>query len=228
MSKGRYTTIDTVIERVHEKWGFIIDETSALEQIFYVLGRIADPSTFETRFDETKIEDYRGLLPIDFYEMLAINDLNTVRALQSNEDLMSRFDETRESKGIDTAEFTYDIKDLYIYVGFEEGNIEFSYKAYPFDENGKPKIPFEAKALEACADYIALAHGRRLYMSDRLSERKFSRLEQEALFSTASFRNSTKMPSINEMESMKNRYLQILSNPDLHQINFKNKGYRYE
>ena len=226
---GAYVDVDFIIDKLEQDFGFDdIQYNDVVEDIWDIIGYVSDPSTFERKFAEVVIADYRGQIPSDFYSIVdgAIMEIYTKTPLVESTDLMDRFSsDTTILADTDALNYSYKIIQGYLYTGLEDANLIMSYKAFPTN-NSLPLVPDNAKAIRGVVNYIGERIAFRLMLKDKLSERKYEIIRQESLFSTASYKTSSKIPSIDTMERLKNIHLNILRNPNMHDNNFKHLGTR--
>lgn len=229
---NNYVSLDYILNKLNDDWGFEEELSVAADRLQELIDIVNDPDSFEEDFVEIPVEDYRGTLPTDFYKIQAANikvNNNTLSIpLTDNSDRMSRFSTTRQNTP-DTAEYTYEIKQGYIFTGFESGTVELSYKKRPINPtDGLPYIPDDAKTIRVMVNLLAMMKGRKLYLANKLDERRFQYINQEYLHSLASWSNHLKGFTPEEAEVIKNRYLKLNDNPIKHFNNFKTHGYQHK
>lgn len=224
---GNYKDIYFVLDRLHLRYGF--DEVSlydVAEHIWDIMGYIGNPDVFEKKYAEITISNFRGTLPTDFYSLDqgSVSELDTFTPLTSSLDELSLLGDNNTSLDVDTESYTFKIVNGYIFCGIEETTLVVQYKAFPVDSNNLPLIPDHPKAIRLVVDYIAEALAMKFYMRDKLTKQKFDVIQQEALFSRASFRSSALTLDVNTIERMKNRAISLLVHPDMHDNNFMSMG----
>jgi len=119
-------------------------------------------------------------------------------------------------------DFTYNINNYYIFTNFDEGKIEMVYKAFPLDEAGFPLIPDDEKFIKAVVTYVAERHAFKLMLQDKFAERKYDRLAQEYYYCVAAVKSYSAVPSVDEMENIRQRATMLLKGEE-QQIN----GFKY-
>lgn len=108
---------------------------------------------------------------------------------------------------------TYKINNNYIFTSLREMNLLLTYRAFPMDEEKlEPLIPDNPKVIRAVVYFIAEKIALRLMLMDKLSERKYGIIKQEALFNTGAAITSARISTIPEMENLKNRINTIYRN----------------
>jgi len=233
MSVNRqYVNVDYIIENIRKEFGFDeIDRADIREYIGDTIGYAFEPATFEEKYATIDIEDFRGILPPDFYSIQegAIIEEDTSIPFTDNPDLFSRFvtdTDFRNSDDVDTEKYVYEIKEDYIYCGIEDTTLLMAYKAFPVDDNGEPKVPDDAKVIRSVTHYCAERLAFKLYLKDILSKDKYQEIQQQALFAGASAHTRLKMPTLDQLERMKNRAMSLLQHGNMHDNNFRNLGSR--
>ena len=81
-------------------------------------------------------------------------------------------------------------------------------------------VPDDIKYVMATQSYISERIGYRLWMQDKLSGEKYRKLEQERLWYVGAASTKAHIPSIDEMEAIKNRFLRLKVNPNFHDASF--------
>ena len=82
-------------------------------------------------------------------------------------------------------------------------------------------IPDDDAYIRYVSDYIAEKLAFKLYMQDKLSERKLERVEQKSAFSVGAAKMSMVIPDVDMMESWKNSFLRLIPTINSHSTAFK-------
>jgi len=120
----------------------------------------------------------------------------------------------------------YIIQDGEIITTMKEGELELTYKAFPLDTNGFPKIPDNPKLIELVKWSILERAGIKLWYEDKITERKYNHIESKYLYYKKAASNQLKINSIPEMEAFKNRFMRINNDMNLYKNDFINYGYK--
>lgn len=239
-----YTDYKAIIERIKRDGFEDINETDVKEYIWDVISLLGTPKMFETKYDQIEVEDYRGILPVDFYSLESIRDKDTKIVYRSSTDTFHRLNKQTSSgtitntysstgmtnDGIDPSlstsfvektpdqtlpsDYTYTMQKGVVFIPFEVATLEIVYKAFPIFEDNTPKIPDHPKIIRLVTDYIKVKIGMRYRLQGRMDDRMLNRLEQEYAFSAAAARSASLMNSPEEMENFKNRMIDILPKPN--------------
>ena len=224
---GKYVDVAYVIERVYRDYGFDLEikYDEVIEWIWDVISLIGAPQPLidrvtngsDTMPDPIDIENFRGILPSDVHSVYLARDYESKMPMVCKS---SSFLQDMDQAFQRESQFSYTLNNNYIFTSFEEGQVELHYKAFPTNSLGMPMIPDNIKFIMAVQAYIAERIGFRLYMQDHLAERKYNKLEQERLFYIGAAGTAAQTPSIDEMESIKNRFLRLRIHTDLHNASF--------
>lgn len=224
---GKYIDVSYVIERVYRDNGFDLEirYDEVIEWVWDVISLVGAPQSFVEKVtdgstdmpDPIVITNYRGDLPCDLHAVKLARDYDTKMPMICKS---SSYIKDTEQLFIRESQYTYTLNDNYIFTSFEEGEVELHYEAFPTNALGMPLIPDHIKFVMATQAYIAERIGFRLMMQDHLSERKYDRLNQERLWYIGAAQSASNVPSIDQMESIKNRYLRLRTHTDLHDSSF--------
>ena len=224
---AKYIDVSYIIERVYRDNGFDLEIRfdEVIEWVWDVISLIGAPQTFVDKVTDgstgmpepIEITNYRGSLPVDLHTVSFARDYDTKMPMLCKS---STYVRDTEQIYVKESQYTYTLNDSYIFTSFEEGEVELHYKAFPTNNLGMPLIPDDIKFVLATQAYIAERIGFRLMMQDHLSERKYSKLEQDRLWYVGAAQSKAQIPSLDEMESIKNRYLRLRIHPDMHDTSF--------
>lgn len=229
MLNGKYIDSDLIIEELYRDYGFdeeiFVDET--LEWIYDVMSLAGVPMYYITTIlddsddsdgDPITITSYRGTLPTDLYSILLVRETETKMPMVSKSmDFMDG-----EAANVYESQYTYEIQDGYIYTSFEEGTIDIQYKAFPTTSLGLPKVPDEKRLINAIKSYIAHKIARRIKIrGGSFPSDIYNEIQQDYAFYIAGAKTKAHIPSLDKMEAIKNRWLRLRQNPDLHSASFR-------
>jgi hypothetical protein len=230
MLSGKYTTISRVLENIIRDTGFTdeINFSDAIEWAYRAMQLIGAPQIYITKVTDGNLDlehpnpipvvNYRAELPCDLHRVIQIREFTTRRSMTNssyNFLLSGNNDGNNPNESLQ-----YVINDSYIFTNFKDGEIELAYEAFPVDDEGYPSIPDDERYLKAIESYIIERIARRLWLQDKINDSKYKALEQDWLFYVRSARNRVNMPSIDEMESLKNQVLRLISSPNRHRNQF--------
>jgi len=224
---GKYVDISYIIERVYRDNGFDLEIKwdEVIEWTWDVISLIGAPQSYVDKVTDgssnmpqpIQIENYRGLLPSDLHAVTLARDYDSKMPMLCKSSTYLR---DMEQLFVRESQYTYTLNDSYIFTSFEEGEVELHYQAFPTNNLGMPMVPDDIKFIMATQAYIAERIGFRLWMQDHLGQQKYNKLESERLWYIAAAQTKASVPSIDQMEAIKNRYLRLRIHPDMHDTSF--------
>lgn len=224
---GKYIDISYIVERLYRDYGFDLEikYDEILEWVWDVISLIGAPTAYMDKITNgtehmpkpIKIENYRGVLPIDLHHIIIARDFETKMPMICKS---SSFVKDTEQVYVKESQYSYTLNNNYMFTSFKEGEVELNYKAFPTSNLGMPMIPDDIKFIMATQSYIAERIGFRLWMQEKLSRDRYEKLDLERNWYIGAASTKAAMPSIDEMESIKNRFLRLKINPHFHDGSF--------
>jgi len=243
MITGKYVNYKMVADRLFDLGippNYIHDD-EIKEIIFDIIDKIGAPNLYFDKIAEIEISSGYGELPCDFHLIGdgGVKHKNTGIALVYSPNLYHRTLYTSDAESavedvdsmiegsntllttvdIVSGEPSYKLENNYIYTGFGSGTVVMNYQAFPTDDNGDPLIPDNVKVINCVLYGLAARIGFRMYMKDQLAEKKYDRLEQEALWYMGAAQNAARIPNQDQMEILSNIWTDPLRDSGHH------KGY---
>ena len=183
------------------------------------------PNEFEEKTALIDINDYRGCLPCDYYDMIQ------VRTYKGGEYCHRVFRYTTDSfhhspkkEDSDTWDLTYKLQNSTIYTSIKEGTIEIAYHAIKVDKEGYPMIPENSSFIQALELYIKKKVFTILFDQGKINNAVLQNTQQEYAWYVAQARSDMSIPSISEMESIKNSWCTLLQRTTEFNKGFKSNG----
>lgn len=116
---------------------------------------------------------------------------------------------------------TYKINENYVFTNYKDGFVYLAYEAIPVDEEGYPLIPEDTKYKEAVKAYLRMKIDYLLNRKGMLADKHYHEAIQLWSFRCGQAQNEAKIPSIDQMESIKNQQKLVQNN--YHHNNFFRK-----
>jgi hypothetical protein len=113
-----------------------------------------------------------------------------------------------------------------IYTSFKDGNLDISYKSLPVDNEGFPLLPDEPTFLRALELYIKKQWFTILFDMSKISPAVLQNTQQEYAFAAGACNNTFIIPSVSEMEAIKNMWNQLIPRTNEFKNGFKSLGYK--
>lgn len=224
---GKHVDVSYIIERIYRDYGFDLEikYDEVIEWIWDVMAMVGTPAAFVDKVTDGSegmpqpitIANYRGELPCDLHFVTHARDYDTKMPMICKS---SSYLRDTDQLFVRESQYTYTLNNNYIFTSFEEGEVELHYKAFPTNALGMPLVPDNIKFIMAMQSYIAERIGHRLWLQDKLIDKKYQKLEQERLWYIGAAQTAGVIPSVDEMEGIKNRFLRLKTVIDLHDSSF--------
>lgn len=199
----------------------------AVNYAIHFIQIVGVPNEFEEKTALINIENYRGCLPCDYYDMMQ------VRTYKEGEYCPRVFRYTTDSfhhspnKGdSDTWDLTYKLQNSIIYTSIKEGTIEIAYHAVKVDKEGYPMIPENSSFIQALELYIKKKVFTILFDQGKINNAVLQNTQQEYAWAVGQAQRDLTMPTIDQMESISNMWTQLLQRNNEHSKGMKPLGRR--
>lgn len=191
------------------------------------IGIFGMPKLYQDKEEVLHIDDFRAKLPCDLISINQIKECKTGVCLRSMTDnFMPREHYDRSADYKIPQELSFKTQGQVLYVSFKTGDVSVSYKAIPVDKDGFPLLidnPVFLKALEA---YIKREAFTILFDMGKITPAVLQNTQQQYAWLSGQLQSEFTIPSISEMESIKNSWCTLLQRTDEFSNGFKNNGDR--
>lgn len=211
----RYTSIDTVIDRVlrHPLMKGMSTDT-IIDHIVDFMHIVGTPTMFDEKTAEIKIKDYRASLPDDFVEVIQIRDKKgNVYNTTSNTFHMSKNEAQRCLE--------YKIQGGFIITSTSDGTLEIAYKAIQEGSDGRPMIPDNASFLRAVEAYIKKNHFTVLVDTGKMHPTILQNVQQEYAWAVGDCQTEFNRLTIDEMNNLGKLWKGLLPSTNKHKTHFR-------
>jgi len=237
MTNGRLVSYRTIMGSVQRDFPFVthsISDEEALEWLGSFMGLTNCPVVLSTKVEFIEVCDGRAQLPCDLHLIVQVARLDnatieqakcgegSLRPMRWKSDNFHRRYHDSPQDFRRNSNITYTVNDNYVFPNFSSGIVAISYKAIPSDEEGYPMIPADEQWVQAAIHEIAWRTARKLWYSSKMEDKKFQKIEQDRDWYLAQAVVYSRMPSIDQRESIKNNRLSSLVNIDHHNNFFQN------
>lgn len=204
----------------------------AAEFAIEALRLIGSPLILETKMSKPiKLKSYKAVVPensievlgvrkicnLEDYEQGAIGLRYATNTFHKSENCESKYEECPN-------EYTYTVEKGIIKTSFEEGYIQIVYKSIATDEEGYPLIPDDQDTKFAIEYYILFKYLEPLWMIGKITDKAFSYIDQKKCWYIGAAGTSTKIQSMDHVESIMNTINRLIINSNAHKNFFKEAG----
>lgn len=197
----------------------------AVQYTIDFIGIFGMPKLYQDKEEVLHIEDFRAKLPCDLISINQVKECKTGVCLRSMTDnFMPREQYDRNAGYKIPQELSFKTQGQVLYVSFKTGDVSVSYKAIPVDKDGFPLLidnPVFLKALEA---YIKREAFTILFDMGKITPAVLQNTQQQYAWLAGQLQSEFTIPSISEMESIKNSWCTLLQRTNEFSNGFKNNG----
>ena len=178
------------------------------------------PNTYNDKVATIKIENYRGVLPDDYVEMIQVRttDKPPIYYRYTTDTF-----HTSDNKSF-ASPFTYKLQGSLIYTTEEDTEIEISYRAMDVDECGLPLIPDDAKFTRALKAYIKVEYFKILFDLGKINNQILEKAEQDYCWAVGACESAGNRISLDKAESILNLAKNMFIPNGLHETGYSYSG----
>ena len=182
------------------------------------------PRIFEEKTALVEIENYRGLLPCDFNDIIQVRthsncDRKNYGVFRYSTDNFHMSDNKQDS-----FDLTYKIQGNIIFTSIKEGVIEIAYNAFAVDSDGYPLIPDNSSFISALEYYIKKKHFGVLFDTGKINQAIYHQVCQDYAWAVGQAQSDLVRPSIDQMQSLTNSLNTLVTRVNEHRSGFVNNG----
>lgn len=211
-----FTSINTIADRITRHplmedvpFESIVDYTVDFMRIVGV------PDMFHEKVCVIDIDEYKGLLPDDYYEVIQVRDCKTNIAYKYATDSFFYSDKNR------SCDYTYKIQGGVIFVNNRVCKIEMSYLAIPIGEDCSPEIPDNASFLRALEAYIKMKVFTVLFDMDKIKPAVLQNAQQEYTWAVGDCQSEFNRLTIDKAEAYFTNFRRLITKYNSHSEGFK-------
>lgn len=189
------------------------------------IGIFGMPKLYQDKEEFIHIENFRARLPCDLISINQIKECETGICLRSMTDTFMPSEHHDRATGYRLPqELSFKTQGQVLYVSFKTGDVLVSYKAIPIDKDGFPLLidnPVFLKALEA---YIKKEEFTILFDIGKITPAVLQNTQQQYAWLAGQLQSEFTIPSISEMESIKNSWCALIQKVSEFDSGFKSLG----
>lgn len=197
----------------------------AVQYTLDFIGIFGLPKLYQDKEEVIHIEEFRGVLPCDLISINQVKECKSGVCMRSMTDNFMPREHYDKNVGYKVPqELTFKTQGQIVYTSFKTGDILISYKSIPVDKDGFPLLidnPVFLKALEA---YIKREAFTILFDMGKIAPAVLQNTQQQYAFLAGQLQSEFTIPSISEMESIKNSWCTLIQRTSEFTTGFKNNG----
>lgn len=182
------------------------------------------PRMFEEKTALVEIENYRGMVPCDFNDIIQVRthsscDRKNYKVFRHTTDSFHMSDNKQDS-----FDLTYKIQGNVIFTSIKEGTIEIAYNAFAVDSEGYPMVPDNSSFISALEFYIKKKRFNILFDEGKISQAVWNQVCQDYAWAVGQAQSDLIRPTIDQMESITNMLNTLVWRVTEHKSGFVNSG----
>ena len=182
------------------------------------------PRMFEEKTALVEIENYRGMIPCDFNDIIQVRthsscDRKNYRVFRHTTDSFHMSDNKQDS-----FDLTYKIQGNVIFTSIKEGTIEIAYNAFAVDFDGYPMVPDNSSFISALEFYIKKKKFNILFDEGKISQAVWNQVCQDYAWAVGQAQSDLIRPTIDQMQSITNSLNTLIPRVSEHKSGFVNDG----
>ncbi len=213
-----YISIREVLSRVLRHP--LLQDVTLEQAVQYTLDFISIfgmPRLYEDKEVELHIEDYRTMLPTDLISIIQVKEKESGRYLRSMTDSFI---------SNDSSEPTFKTQGQVLFTTFKTGDICVAYKAIPVDECGYPLLIDNPVFLKTLESYIKREVFTILFDMGKINGNVLQNTQQQYAWLAGQLQSEFTIPSVSEMESIKNSWCTLIQRTHEFDSGFSSLGRR--
>lgn len=195
----------------------------AVNHAVHFIRIVGMPRAFNEKTELVEIQDYRGVLPCDYDNIIQVrmHDCNnhnhsvfrySTDSFHMSQDKHSSYD------------LTYKLQGNVIYTSIKEGTIEVAYHAIPVDSEGYPMIPDNSMYIKALELYIKKQCFGVLFDLGKINGAVYNNVKQEYAWAVGQAQSSLVRLSLDQMQAFTNTINTLVPRVNEHSRGFINHG----
>jgi hypothetical protein len=229
MFNGKTKSIQYIVEKVFRDTGIAegVDIYDAIEWAAEAMELIGAPQSYQERVCPIDITDGRGDLPCDLHLIMqtrikTADGYVPMRYATDNFHAKVHCDDSTDLSC--SSHYTYRVSDDCIFVDFDGGTLQMAYLAFQTDDKGWPVIPDDIKFVKAVEYYIREKIDYKLWRTGKVPQQVYEKTAQDQVWYLGAAQTRGVMPSVDEMENLKNNWIRLIPKINQHDDFFSTLG----
>lgn len=211
-----YVNIREVLSRILRHP--LLQDVSLEQAVQYTIdfiGIFGMPKLYQDKEVTLHIEDFRAKLPCDLISIIQVKDCQSGMCLRS---MTSSFS---PKEGV---ELTFKTQGQVLYTSFKTGDVMVAYKSIPVDDEGFPLLIDNSVFMKTLEAYIKREVFTILFDMGKINGAVLQNTQQQYAWLAGQLQSEFTIPSISEMESLKNSWCTLLQRTNEFKRGFSSLG----
>lgn len=204
-----------------------VDYEAAIQYAIEFISAVGLPDMFVNKEAIVTITNHRGYLPCDLVSVTMVKDMKTNICLRSTTDVFEPTDPILQERHIyPHPDNTYKVQNQVLITSVKDGDLLVTYKAIPVDDMGAPLVMDNPTYIKALQAYIKQEAFTVLYDLDKIKPGPLQNAQQDYCWWVGKLQSELTIPSLAEMESIKNMWCSLIQKDTEFDSGFRYLGTR--
>lgn len=200
---------------------------SAVQYTLDFIGIFGMPKLYQDKEEIVHVEEFRAKLPCDLISINQIKECKSGVCLRYMTDNFMPREHYDKSVGYKVPqELTFKTQGQVLYVSFKTGDVSISYKSIPTDKDGYPLLIDNSVFLKTLEAYIKREVFTILFDMGKIQAAVLQNVQQQYAWLAGALQSEFTIPSVSEMESIKNSWCTLLQRTTDFNKGFRDLGSR--
>jgi len=206
-----YVNINVVTDRIrrNELLSDIPFET-ILDYTFEFIKIVGMPKAFLEKTALVDVEDYRGVLPCDIYDIIQVRTTHGDYFRGSTDSFHMSPAKERNGNIARNTGVTYKVQGRFIFTSMPKCTLEIAYRAFNLDDEGLPLIPDNGSYARALEEYIIVECYTNLFDQGKVTQQALENRKQRYAYYVGQAQTELIRPSLDQMESISAMWNKLL------------------
>lgn len=201
----QYTSVKVVLDKIlRHPLLQNVDLEQAVDYTVDFLRIVGVPDMFEDKVDYIDIQNHKGMLPCDLYEIIQIRNKEGGYLRNASSTFHLANDKKAEKDG------TFTTQGQYIYTAHKDAPLEISYRAILTDKDGYPMIPDSSSFFRALQAYIKKEHFTILFDLGKISMQSLELARQDYAWAVGACQTDLRKLDLSKAESFINSFRTLI------------------
>ena len=224
-TKMDYINVNVIADRIkRNKLLEDIPFETILDYTFEFIKIVGMPKVFLEKTALIEVNDYRGVLPCDLYDIIQVRTTHGDYFRGSTDNFHMSPDKNKDGNVRRDTGITYKVQGTCIFTSMPKCTLEIAYRAFPLNDEGMPLIPDNGSYARALQEYIIVECYNDLFDQGKITQQVFESRKQKYAWAVGQAQTDLIRPSLDQMTSISNMWNKLLPSKKDYNNGFVSEG----
>ena len=220
-----YINVNVIADRIkRNKLLSDIPFETILDYTFEFIKIVGMPKAFLEKTALVEVNDYRGILPCDLYDIIQIRTTKGDYFRGSTDSFHMSPDKERNGNIARNTGITYKVQGSCIFTSMPKCTLEVAYRAFNLDDEGMPLIPDNGSYARALEEYITVECYTNLFDEGRIADKVLRNRQQRYAYYVGQAQTELVKLSLDQATSFSNMWNKLLPSKRDYNNGFVSEG----